>query len=153
MHARTSKINRLTVHFLGRLHSFCNHRRRHSVLPPKYNDLLSSDCLSGRPNCNLFQALPTNNPYLGAILFVNFCTDLFPGHNAEFGRFPASQDPIVVLCKGPPAANLWNVGERMGFSVPSEGKIDDIDLTSKQRGWGIQNFVIFLNSVVYADCH
>ena len=39
----------------------------------------------------------------------------------------------------------------MGFSVSGEKKIDDIDLTSKQRGWGIQNFVVFVDSVVYAD--
>ena len=41
----------------------------------------------------------------------------------------------------------------MGFCVPGEGKIDDIVLTSKQRGPGIQNFVVFVNSVVYADYH
>lgn len=41
----------------------------------------------------------------------------------------------------------------MGFSVPGEGKIDGIVLTSKQRGWGIQNFVVFVDSVVYADYH
>ena len=41
----------------------------------------------------------------------------------------------------------------MGFSVPGEGKIDDIVLTSKQKGRRIQNFVVFVNSVVYADCH
>ena len=41
----------------------------------------------------------------------------------------------------------------MGFSVPGEGKIDDIVLTSKQKARRIQNFVVFFKSVVYADCH
>ena len=41
----------------------------------------------------------------------------------------------------------------MGFSDPGEGKIYYIVLTSKQTGPGIQNFVVFVNSVVYADYH
>ena len=66
------------------------------------------------------------------------------------------EDPNGVLCKGPPAPNSGMLGKTrgwMGFCVPGEGKIDDIVLTSKQRGPGIQNFVVFVNSVVYADYH
>ena len=35
----------------------------------------------------------------------------------------------------------WNTKGWIGFSTPEEGKIHDIVLSSKESGWGIQNFV------------
>ena len=64
------------------------------------------------------------------------------------------EDPMAFCVKDhprPTSGMLEKTRGWMGFSVPGEGKIDDIDLTSKQRGWGIQNFVVFVDSVVYAD--
>ena len=66
------------------------------------------------------------------------------------------EDPMAFSVKDLPRPTSGMLGKTrgwVGFSVPGEGKIDDIDLTSKQRGQGIQNFVVFVNSVVYADYH
>ena len=35
----------------------------------------------------------------------------------------------------------WTTKGWIGFSAPEEGKIHDIVLSSKESGWGIQNFV------------
>lgn len=66
------------------------------------------------------------------------------------------EDPMAFCVKDHPRPTSGMLGKTrgwMGFCVPGEGKIDDIVLTSKQRGPGIQNFVVFVNSVVYADYH
>ena len=66
------------------------------------------------------------------------------------------EDPMAFCVKDhprPTSGMLGKTGGWVGCSVPGEGEIDDIDLSSKQRGQGIQNFVVFDNSVVYADYH
>ena len=46
------------------------------------------------------------------------------------GRTPANQGNMS-----------WNTKGWIGFSAPGKEKIHDIVLSSKERGWEIQNFV------------